>query len=97
MTASLSTRLSALLWPRTTTAPVAEDALLVPRAALAWERSAGDPLEGGRRARARLASGAWRQVTVSECSALLCVVHEGLEEGQRLASATGRALEAGAP
>lgn len=58
------------------------DALLVPRAAL---DPAFDP------PRARLADGSWAPVELGACSALECVVEEGLTEGTRLAAAEGPA------
>jgi multidrug efflux pump subunit AcrA (membrane-fusion protein) len=50
--------------------------LLAPRAAL-------EPTAAG--ARARLAGGGWREVTLGPCDAWQCAVEEGLEEGDRLA------------
>ncbi|MGH9381904.1 MAG: HlyD family secretion protein [Thermoanaerobaculia bacterium] len=56
--------------------PLAEEALLVPRAALDL---AADP------PRARLAGGSWRKVELGPCAAMACVARSGLEEGQELA------------
>ena len=58
----------------------ARDVLLVPRRALGWQGG-----EAGRSVVAALADGELRSVSIGECDRRVCVLEDGLEEGQRLA------------
>ncbi|MEM9554738.1 MAG: efflux RND transporter periplasmic adaptor subunit [Acidobacteriota bacterium] len=63
-------------------ADAAREALVVPRAALAFA-----PKSDGLVARARLAAGGWAEIELGPCDGQRCVVAAGLDDGVRLAPA----------